>query len=67
MREERSECTWLQCQHCGHIYTIEKGLPVEAFIVESWCPKCGEDKALNCGDDVYLYMDINIDPRNYRY
>ena len=70
MWEERTEVALVQCMDCGHIYQIHKTLSSDAFIIESWCPGCECTKAINCGDninDIYLYMDINIDPRNYTY
>lgn len=61
---------WIQCQHCGNIYHIDRNVPIDKLYVTSVCPRCGETKGLNCGnnkDDVYLFENINIDPRYYEY
>ena len=69
MVTRKQEC-WIQCQECGHIYYIEKNVPVDELYVASVCPRCESEKGLNCGrskDDVYLYANINVDPRYYQY
>lgn len=61
---------YVQCQSCGHIYYTSSSFSEEDFIVESKCPICKNKKAINCGknkEDVYIYMDINKDPRWYLY
>ena len=63
--------TWIQCQECGQIYCIDSSVPIDKLYITSFCPRCGEyTKGLNCGDnkdDVYLYANLNTDPRYYRY
>lgn len=62
--------TWIQCTNCGKIYCIEKFVPIDKLYVASVCPRCGCEKGLNCGDDegdIYLYANINVDPRYYQY
>lgn len=70
MVTEKDSMSWVQCQQCGHIY-MERKLSEDTFVIESWCSKCGcETRALNCGEDIndiYVYMNVNVDPRNYRY
>ena len=65
------EKTYVQCQSCGHIYYIEKSIPINKLYVASACPGCGEyTKGLNCGntaEDLYLYMNTNVDPRYFKY
>ena len=65
------ECTYIQCQHCGHVFQIEKNTPIDKLYITSFCPGCGKyGNGLNCGDskdDLYLYVDINADPRYYTY
>ena len=62
--------TFVQCQHCGALYQIQRKLPVDAFYIESECPDCGYNVGLNCGEskeDVYELININLDQRFYRY
>jgi hypothetical protein len=62
------ECTWIQCQNCGHIYQINKKVSIEKSIIESVCPECEHHVGLNCGDkkeDIYIYMNPNLDNRYY--
>ena len=65
------ERTYIQCQKCGHVYHIETNIPIDKLYIASVCPGCGEyGKGLNCGnseDDIYLYANINVDPRYYIY
>ena len=45
-------------------------IPIETFTIEAWCPKCGRNRGLNCGnniDDLYDLININVDKRYYRY
>jgi len=51
----KEEKTWVQCLNCGHIYIIERKIPIAISIVKSWCPKCEHNHALNCG---YSEMDL---------
>lgn len=55
--------TYLQCQYCGHIYTVEHLVDSEALYIQSYCPKCGNTTALNLGpnaDDIYIYINVNF-------
>ena len=64
------ECTWVQCQCCGHIYQIANKVSIEKSIIESVCPKCDGDVGLNCGDskeDIYYFMNANLDERYFIY
>lgn len=64
------EGTWIQCQECGHIYWIDREVPVDILYIASYCPRCDGTKGLNCGndaDEIYLYMNENMDPRFYEY
>jgi hypothetical protein len=60
--------TYVQCQKCGEIYCVDKKVSVEKLYITSFCPRCNCSVGLNCGqskDDVYKFMDINIDPRYF--
>lgn len=61
--------TWLQCQHCGYIYHVDKEVPMKYMYVNAWCPHCAEyARHLNCGsqaEDVYYYYNPNLDDRIY--
>ena len=62
------ECTWIQCQSCGNIYLINNKVSIERSIVKSECPECYGHVGLNCGDkeeDIYVYMNVNLDNRYY--
>ena len=62
--------TWIQCQNCGKIYHIAHDVPIDKLYVASECPRCGNYKGLNCGtnpDDFYLYANLNLDGRYYKY
>ena len=64
------EMTWVQCLNCGHIYIVERKIPVSASVVKSECPRCQWGKALNCGDkeeDVAIFYDPYLDERYYTY
>lgn len=61
---------WIQCSQCGHIYWIEEDVPIDKLYVTSVCPRCDNNVGLNCGDDendIYVYMNENLDPRYYKY
>ena len=62
---------WIQCQQCGHVFWLDQEVPIEKLYVASVCPGCGSyGNGLNCGDDgddIYLYMSENVDPRYYQY
>ena len=64
------EKTWLQCTNCGHIYIVERKIPIEKSIVASYCKRCGHGRALNCGyseDDLSELKDSFLDERYYIY
>ena len=59
---------YVQCQHCGKIYQVNYKIPIDVLMVKSACPECRHDIALNLGDkpeDVYEFININVDPRCY--
>lgn len=60
--------TWLQCTNCGRIHIVEYKIPIGRAIVNSYCERCGNGKALNCGhseDDVTELQDYFLDERYY--
>lgn len=64
------EQTYIQCQNCGHLYTVQKKIPISASIIKAKCPKCEYERGLNCGDkeeDIYMCYNVNLDPRWYEY
>lgn len=70
MGTRKIEKTWIQCTECGEVYCIEKRISIEKMYVTSVCPRCGNEKGLNCGhdkDDLYLFADVNMDWRYYKY
>ena len=70
MKSEGKQSTWVQCQSCGNIYQIADKVSIEKSIIQSECPRCGENIGLNCGDkeeDIYIYMNPNLDERYYIY
>ena len=70
MDTKERECTWIQCQCCGYIYMVERKIHIDASIIRSECPKCHYDKGLNCGsekEEIYTYMNPNLDERFYIY
>ena len=70
MKSEERQSTFVQCQSCGEIYQIAGNISIEKSIIQSMCPRCGEYVGLNCGDnenDIYLYMNPNLDERYYIY
>lgn len=65
---KKKKCCHIQCQVCGMIYTAQRNIPFEEMYVKANCPNCGIVTGLNLGDnedDVYVYMNENIDPRYY--
>lgn len=65
---KKKKCYHIQCQVCGTIYTVQRNIPFEEMCVKENCPNCGVVTGLNLGDnenDVYIYMNENIDPRYY--
>ena len=70
MKSKGKQSTFVQCQSCGNIYQIAGKVSIEKSIIHSVCPVCGENIGLNCGDkeeDIYLYMNPNLDGRYYIY
>ena len=70
MSAEKEKETWVQCTECGKVYSIYRSIPIERMYVACFCPRCEHTKGLNLGDSVedkYLYMDINMDERYYKY
>lgn len=62
------EKTWLQCTNCGRIHIVERHISIEKVIVNSYCDRCGNERALNCGyneDDVAELQDYFLDCRYY--
>ena len=70
MKSEGKQSTLVQCQSCGKIYQIADKVSIEKSIIQSVCPRCGDYVGLNCGDkeeDIYIYMNSNLDERYYIY
>ena len=70
MKADGKEYTWVQCQYCGYIYQIANKISIEKSIIKSTCPKCNYKIGLNCGnkeEDVYIFMNPNLDERHYIY
>jgi hypothetical protein len=70
MKSKEKQSTWVQCQNCGNIYQIADKVSIEESIIQSECSRCGECVGLNCGDkeeDIYIYMNPNLDERYYIY
>ena len=64
------EKTYVQCTNCGHIHIVERKIPMERSIVNSYCEKCGYKRALNCGyneDDLSMLSDPYLDRRYFSY
>jgi hypothetical protein len=64
------ERTWLQCTNCGHIHIVERKIPMQISVVNSYCNRCRYNKALNCGyseDDADELRDYFLDERYYSY
>jgi hypothetical protein len=62
--------TWVQCTLCGNIHFIEERVPIDKMYVTTVCPKCDNERAINCGnkkEDVILYCDPYLDERYYQY
>ena len=60
--------TWLQCTNCGSIHIVERKIPMEKSIINSYCERCGYSRALNCGfseDDLSVLRDPFLDWRYY--
>ena len=70
MKSKEKQIAFVQCQSCGNIYQIADNVSIEKSIIQSVCPRCGENVGLNCGDkeeDIYIYMNPNLDERYYIY
>lgn len=70
MRSDEHNGSFVQCQYCGSIYYTEREIPIDAFIIYDICPTCGLTEVLNCGknrEDIYLYANESLDPRQYLY
>lgn len=60
--------TWLQCTSCGHIHIVERRIPMSKAIVNSYCSRCGNGRALNCGyseDDMAELQDYFLRAEYY--
>lgn len=70
MDTKKEICSYVQCLRCGHIYTVERKIPISISVVRSCCPKCECEKGLNCGDkweEIYEFYDSGLDERYYNY
>lgn len=62
-----------QCMNCGALYWIEDppDIDEDEIYIKMKCKCCGkETNHLWVGDDsadLYLYYDVNVDPRYYKY
>ena len=66
--KKKENYTWVQCRSCGHIYQVPRKYSSETLFIESWCPKCECEVALNCGeneDEIAIFYDLNLDERYY--
>lgn len=64
--ERKKGYTWIQCQTCGKIYQISRSVPIDETFIAINCSECGITAGLNLGDekdDIYLYMNPNVDNR----
>lgn len=62
------EITWIQCLNCGHVYVIERKIPMSISVIRSHCTRCEYEKGLNCGYneiDVLELKDYYLDERYY--
>ena len=62
--------TFVQCTNCGKIYQISHSVDVEELYVTAYCKECESRMAINLGDkeeDIYLYMNPNLDERFFSY
>lgn len=70
MKSNGKQGTFVQCQCCGNIYLIPDEISIEKSLIKSDCPMCSGHVGLNCGykkEDVYIYMNLNLDDRYYNY
>lgn len=68
--EDQNNGSYIQCQNCGELFYTQKNISIETTIIKIPCPRCGYKRGLNCGkcrEDVYEFMNINLDKRYYRY
>ena len=65
-----------EAKHMGAVPKLWENLSnrdkvsIEKSIIQSVCPRCDECVGLNCGDkeeDIYIYMNPNLDERYYIY
>lgn len=61
---------WLQCQSCGDLKQVDtsKYKIEDDIYIRMKCTKCNNKSAhllLGSKDDVYLYINSNVDPRYY--
>ena len=62
------EITYVQCQHCGHIYQIADKVSIEDSIIRSECPRCGDLVGLNLGnkeEDIYYFYNPYLDEKYF--
>jgi predicted RNA-binding Zn-ribbon protein involved in translation (DUF1610 family) len=60
---ESEDRTYLQCTNCGEIYRVDDYISAEKVYINSYCPYCGHERALNVGnslDDIYIYYDVTL-------
>ena len=59
--------TWLQCTNCGRIHIVERKIPMEKSIINLYCDKCGNGRALNCGYSEMDLMELKDPYLDWRY
>ena len=63
--------TYVQCQRCGKITTLNGECNIEEiYIINYECPCCRSMIGLNLGntkEDIYRYINSNVDYRYYEY
>ena len=64
---KEKEITWVQCQCCGYLYQIDTKIGIDMSIINSVCPRCEYERALNCGnkEDIYSFYNVNLDERYF--
>ena len=68
--KESKDRTYLQCTNCGRIYSVEKEIELSKIYINSYCPHCEHERALNLGDDendIYELYDNTLDSRFFIY
>lgn len=68
MKYTEGKQTYLQCCHCGKIYTVNRKSNIEQLYINSVCPNCSHGKSINLGDDpddIYLFYDVTLDERYF--